>query len=675
MILNRPVFNFLNSQTQNSITPNVIVPNITYPTNNYTDITTSAMIGALDGISYNNNVFKLTKDIVWFGVNDTDVKYIVLTDNMIFDGNGHKIKFQFDQQLGIFAVNASSYEHKVEIKNLIIESDVTLDGAFIQSPFHTSSGQGSGIGIGNGTNFHIHHCTHYGLVSQILNNFSASGICGAGCADTGYATINNCKQYGNIEGIYSAGIISIVGNTTNTGTLNIYNCKTYGNITLPANLHDITHEFDGAGGICGLLLTKTIINNCKYNGNIGIASAGIVVTAKFNDFVIKNCKSKGKIYGLYSAGIILTVSYSGNEITKYNLKNCYHYGDIYGDFNAGIIVLSMSNLKIKKCYHKGKIHGSISSGIIIYITSNDIYIPTNIYIKSCKTYGDIIGQTSSGILNINNEINNCTISIHKCEYYGKLKSVYTSGIAGSNCNFIDINNCHHYGDIIGTASAGISGYTSNNMNITDCSSNGDITGIGSAGISCVPFNMTISKCYHNGEINSYLGAGIISSFINDVNSSNINVNLCYHKGNINGYQASGICGSGLQLPTNSITNCASIGDINSRESGGICGAYLTNTTINNCYVVGDVHEYSGGICGSGTDSTVVISNVYVDGKIKSGADAIRALNNANAILTLDSCYGKGYLSLKLIKDSLGNLPSNSWQKTKEYPILDHLHIN
>ena len=410
--------------------------------------------------------YKLTKNItIDFSVN---IYSSTLTDNQVFDGNGHTIRIINSGLVGLFATNVTNPINIVVIKNLIVRAPSTYNG---------------GIVIGGNNYFKVYNCKFYGYVQGIFYSecyelliTGSGGICGFGCNNF---TIDKCNNYKSIG--HSAGGICGYGCQNFT----IKNCKNFGKINV-----------DYSGGICGsgILSFNVSINqentvyNCinyaKINGEnaggiYGGSCGNVNYTNTTNTTNIINCKNKGIVDGTGAGGICgakcamivpTFIETINSSVSNVNITKCINDGDINIEcggicgrnctFISNIIYggttvnNSVCNVNITSCINNGNIV-NIGGGIIGRFSncsteSNNIYTgdnpnATNIVINDCISNGYIhngsgglVGPDLYPQIDDNNIIpiidaGYATLSINHCIVNGKTDSK-SGGYLGNNCS-------------------------------------------------------------------------------------------------------------------------------------------------------------------------------------------------------------------------------------------------
>ena len=216
----------------------------------------------------------------------------------------------------------------------------------------------------------------------------------------------------------------------------ILNVTVYGSVT---NTQSYT------GGIVGIAINNTKIENCKNYANVTEDStsdeqprakiAGIVGNAEVTD--IKRCINYGKITskgGGYIGGIVSEMLGNGKVI-----EDCINYGEITGNEGIAIggIAGNIGGVTIQRCSNKNTVvseSGGWQGGIV-----GGVWEKTNGKIINCYNKGDIKGG------------------------YGPY-----SGICGGTKSNIDIENCYNIGEINGIRSTIVNCRDGAVANIKNC---------------------------------------------------------------------------------------------------------------------------------------------------------------------------------------------------------------
>jgi hypothetical protein len=388
----------------------------------FKDIFDSSYNDAIDFIDYSNNVYTLTKDIIF---TEYDFKNICfnLNANEIFDGDNHIIDLQKESIDGLFTTNGTDLSNATIIKNIgVINGYINQDGASIirkeQSYFiiencYNSCDIGyetSGIIGNNAGSFIMKNCYNTG---NMYNTYSSGLAKNIGIGNSTYK-ISNCYNTGNIYDRYSSGIVNISGSSTVPNSMNshiIENCYNTGNI----------YESYSAGIVYYTYYTKII--NCYNSGTInGTRSGGIVSRALYCN-VIRNCYNLGTINSIQNGGIgyFMRATSSLDDINNNQVQNCYNSGSINGRNSGGIFYEVVGNhttssLLLYQCYNTGNMNDTYSGGIVS--------VAEGVSILGCYNTGDIYSNCG-GIIRYNNTDN--IVYILGCYSSGNLLDERNSG--------------------------------------------------------------------------------------------------------------------------------------------------------------------------------------------------------------------------------------------------------
>lgn len=224
------------------------------------------------------------------------------------------------------------------------------------------SGAGGIIGY-NSSSAEILRCDNWAAVTKNVIGDSAAGIAGRNEVANGNWYMEDCNNFGAIDGRRTGGIIGCL--KYNGGTL--YNCSNYG---------AVKGSSDPSGGILGMVYSNTAnevltITSCKNYGSLADGSSshvgGIVglIHSRCVNFTaeISDCVNTGvvKVGGTASAGIVAggesKTPAKGYEKTLV-IKNCKNYGIPTGhsmtDQFSGILYeadkVSTNNVLLVDCF-------------------------------------------------------------------------------------------------------------------------------------------------------------------------------------------------------------------------------------------------------------------------------------------------------------------------------------
>lgn len=314
-----------------------------------------------------------------------------------FDGNGYEIKNlyinRFISNVGLFA-----YLNNATVTNL----GITGNGSI--TVYQYVSANGVGAIAGTAYNSTISNC--YNTLNVTSENTSTANVGGIVGRLQYNSTIKGCYNTGDINGLTTGGIVSLVENSTSK----IIDCYNTGNIT-------------------------------------GIIVGGIAGNVSYTTSTISNCYNKGDIIATNNAGGIAG-GISGANPLYMNVTNCYNLGNIHSQSNAGGIVGYASGYGSVSCsYNKGNIKGNYAGGILgysswisrVYDSYNLGTVDGAVMAAGITGYGD-----NYGAANVANSYNKGTI-------------ISDLAVAGIICadNIGVINNCYNIGKITGVNEAGI----------------------------------------------------------------------------------------------------------------------------------------------------------------------------------------------------------------------------
>ena len=320
--------------------------------------------------------YLLTNDII---LNDGDSLLWTPIGNIgvftgVFDGNNHIIIGLYENGNKISGLFAST--ENATIKNTILEKATVLE--YEQALVYTAIG---GILVGKAKNTNIFDCSVDGLIeifsakpsgglvgqcevnvsdtvfikncvnhAIVSENECTGGIAGKTVVSNGNLVIDNCVNYGSINGwTFSGGMVGMVGN----GAFIIKNCDNYGEIVSEGT----------AGGMAGQGGLDCSITNCfnHESGTVtgGMNTGGIIGTAITT--VMSCCGNAALLTGV-NEDEIMVGGISGADGTIYN---CFNRGDLTAVFTSeNPILIQMGGITstppgdeyIKNVYNAGNIY-------------------------------------------------------------------------------------------------------------------------------------------------------------------------------------------------------------------------------------------------------------------------------------------------------------------------------
>lgn len=333
----------------------------------------------------------------------------------------------------------------------------------------------------------IKGCFNYGSVTGYGN---VAGI----VSDCHSAAIENCENYGLLNGYYVSGIAADVEQGDNVTSLK--NCANYADLT-------VSHRYGRAVGIANNITglrssayQEIIIENCANKGTLKAENVcGIVMESEavFDDKVkILKCTNEGALIGQYESeygkngnayGIVGAVGSTDDYPGMILVKDCYNTGDITANGSAAGIAGDLYYGKIENCWNTGSVDGRYASGIVDDMGLFGTLEKT--VVVRCYNEGELSGSEVGGILR---DVSKGTVSscynignINRNEQYGDAENA--GGILGNAQNFngdILIENCFNCGNIIGI-------------------DNSDYQAGGIAGRLCQEgYSLSVRNCYNIG---------------------------------------------------------------------------------------------------------------------------------------------------------------------------------
>lgn len=483
------------------------------------------------------------------------------------------------------------------------------------------------------------------------------GICGYGKVyDSVYDpifSVTDCKNTGNIKGIYHVG--GILGYAASSHDGIIKNCSSSSTVEASAYVGCIAGEAENMSvesckndgsqlKISGFLQQDSL--KCSYAG--GFVGKGERVSDLVNGIAIDATSG-----GYYVGGII---GYIQMNCSSSPMRNLINTADIKGEQYVGGIFGYISEDKdsviFESLENSGKIEGTkdciggIAGHVYVY---DSVYYP-KLNMTSCKNSGDVSGQYKvGGIVGYSCSSHDGLIS--ECSNASKIEgSAYVGCIAGVAENIL-VDKC-----INDESSLKIEGYMQDGTK--KYAYVGGFVGKGSK----------ISNCKNSVEIDctksgSYVGGimGFCDISCSDTTFTGLentaDINGLSHLGGIFGYINEGR----YSIILDGLTNSGSV--FGSEDYvGGIIGHFYVNDsvyypklTISSCSNTASVggRDYIGGIVGLASSShDGLIDNCAVNARISGRAYVGCIAGEASGIL-VDKCSNKGSsLSVRsyLLKD-------------------------
>ena len=231
------------------------------------------------------------------------------------------------------------------------------------------------------------------------------------------------------------------------------------------------------GGIVGQVPLGSTVENCHFNGTVTTGDSegrdGMGGIAAINRGVIRDCTTKGKVYGYgFNVGGIAGYAYR-------DVREDDEGGEVIGCVNEATVGTTMT-LDDSLQFTSGGIVGASSSGII----------------RDCCNKGDLTSIWVVG--GIVGQIEGTNAAVIRCWNEGRIERGYGAGIVSKLGTYASIDNCYH----AGVASyAGIAAtFQQGHNTISNCHNVGEITRYAEYPICGVPSgsNITIENCYYLG---------------------------------------------------------------------------------------------------------------------------------------------------------------------------------
>ena len=341
----------------------------------------------------------------------------------VYNGNGKNIdKLTINansENSGMFGTNTGTIKN-ITIENCNINSEYTIVGTVV--------GNNSGL---------IENCTvNNGELNSNSNNdkdgSQLGGICGR---NNDEGMIRNCKNYANVTGNYK-----LVGGICgyNRGG-NIENCTNYGTIEGLSQVGGITGDSQGIDE-SNIANIKNCINEGSVSAPNSKNQSQVGGIAGWNEYsTVSNCVNKGYVTGnKYPVGGIVGNSYLNSLIT-----HCYNLHDITGNTGVGGIAGTIDpGTHIDLCYNLNCISGQSNIGGIVGAIRTGALL-TNSYNKGkvvaeSNSVGGLVGSTRSPIENCCNTGEVSLKSTTNQNIGALFGYVYTNDVSVDN-----LKNCYY----------------------------------------------------------------------------------------------------------------------------------------------------------------------------------------------------------------------------------------
>ena len=494
-----------------------------------------------------------------YTLSTSDYFFEFTASNVTFDGNGKTITLDNIEEFeGLFYNEDFSY---TTIKNLTIEvnyesmlsQDRSKKTVKVGESFMCKQSYGK-----NASETRIENCN---VSNGYINNISCGGMIG----QNGKVKMVDCTFEGNLEsylhkkeGINSKELLST-----------------------------------GSGGIAGKLLKNSVIQRCKFIGDlIGTKQGGGILAGYAENCTLEDC--------IFEGSIIKSETLDHNDnIEKSIITNGINFA--INNLTDG----TYNNIAVETVAGEGS---GLKVDITVYL--NDITSVT----MSAVDYGYKIGdelKIPAGTLGLGSIELEFTLLAASFSGGSSFSGLYSSGICGSFCKNMTINRCTFKGNLLGDKGSGILGYNSNNSIVGICTFHGTLL---------VYDNIT----YNNGAIITD-SSGIIGSTgkYNEAIDCTCNVSILGGFPGTSNTRAGGIIGISNDYAR--AIGCSTNATILTGKCGGIFAPAIEAVYAENCHFVGesigrDIGDKAGGIAGEGirqTSETIEGEIVYTRNIIKN----------------------------------------------------------
>ena len=535
--------------------------------------------------------------------------------------------------------------------------------------------------LGYAENTTVRYCVNYGTVtggSATMNEARPGGIVGQIDNVDAWLVIENCVNYGDINGINQTG--AILARSQNSASVTIKNCVNFGRVYVGSS---------DSGSIVGKITCAgtATVENCINTGSVeGGTQVGMVGYVNAQNLYMTNChngcflgcttdcehgvlSSRGGNLGAFVGGSDSESIYSNSVMV---ISGCTNIADLNGgSHSAGILCnVTAGRLTVENCTNSGNV--TTTSGAVAGIgalISDGKSLCLNATFRNCVNTGKVktAGGVGGGIVGycdaveavLENCFNGCLAGCTAFCDHGKVECTsHGAGILANrdtrsvaNSKTV-VKSCTNTGRIATSASSsgGVCGWLGSvTIDIYDCFNgcqNGctscdhgvvSITANSNPGgiVGCVEGTNTITlkDCTNTADLGYGRTGGILGGCWS---TANLIFDNCTNNGNINSTSncdAGGILAMVDNAAANvTFKNCVNNGNIttphNDSRPGGIAGVVtVANLTVENCTNNGTLtlQGYGAGI----------VARVQVSGKVQLKG----VINNGNVSSANQYCSG------------------------------------
>ena len=231
------------------------------------------------------------------------------------------------------------------------------------------------------------------------------------------------------------------------------------------------------GGIVGQVPHGSTVENCHFNGTVTTGDSegrdGMGGIAAINRGVIRDCTTKGKVYGYgFNVGGIAGYAYR-------DIREDDEGGEVIGCVNEATVGTTMT-LDDSLQFTSGGIVGASSSGII----------------RDCCNKGDLTSIWVVG--GIVGQLEGTNAAVIRCWNEGRIERGYGAGIVSKLGTYASIDNCYNAG--VASYAGIVATFQQGHNTISNCHNVGEITRYAEYPICGVPTgsSITIENCYYRG---------------------------------------------------------------------------------------------------------------------------------------------------------------------------------
>ncbi len=538
----------------------------------------------------------------------------------VFDGNGHRISHLTITHSDLPSVGFFGHIQNAEVRNVVLDETCLISVA-------ADGNQDVSVGgicgtLEGGT---LSGCTFEGTVKVNETGTQTQTYAGG--------IVGTLLVYDFVDGVILRNIPSYVKHCSNAGRVNGLQVaggiagRLYGKLSKGHVVSHSENKAEGrvvaknlAGGISGLLMFNSKIEDCANNGTVeatlghagGICAelsnsssvfrcentpqasvqgnlyVGGICGSSMIESSITECTNNAAVRGVKSVGGI-----SGVQMDRSTINSCNNTGEIsfltekeeQNESVAGIVGISL-NSTISSCENVGPVTGVLTVGGIVGYFSSGLYASCNL--DNCSNTALVQGgHQTGGIVGMLLGLRSSLIQLtNSGEVTSQQKDASVGGIAGVvQGSTVEIMECENKKEAFVHAlkgnAGGIAGSAPDKgVQFSYCENHADVrAGKWAAGIVAFAKDK-INRCTNTGDISAvsdegesglneyiFLAAGIAAKSENTIENST-------NKGNITGFNAAGIVAHYVAVGSlYGVKNCDNEGSVFGNNTAGGIVAY------------------------------------------------------------------------------------------------------